>query len=331
MKKYSAYISHITNLRDDLQKSLEFIGWKNQVEKGSTVFVKPNFTYPYYKEGITTSPELLRIFLEILKDRAGEVIVGESNGGNNSFTADDAFRGHSMHEICRETGATLVNLSKLPSISVEDIIQGKKIKVILPKFLLNDIGCFISVPVLKVHVMTTVTLSIKNLWGCYPDTMRCLHHQDLSRKLALITKKLNPKLAIIDGNYALNGHGPMYGEAKKTNLIISSDNPVVADALGTAVMGIPISDVESILMSSRQGLGVTDLTKVKINDNWRKFKMDFKVKRTLVDNLSSVLFNSEILARMVMCSPFTPIAYSLVKYLRNSQEQMVVDDLKRSL
>ena len=217
--------------------------------KRSTVFVKPNFTYPYYKEGITTSPQLLRFLLEILKDRQGGD-CGESNGGNNSFTADDAFKGHNMHKICREAGATLVNLSKMPSMSVEDTIQGKKVKVLLPEFLINDIDCFISVPVLKVHVMTKVTLSIKNLWGCYPDTMRCLHHQNLSHKLTLIAKTLNPRLVIVDGIYALDGHGPMYGTAKETNLLISSDNPVVADSLGTAVMGISIKDVENIQIAS---------------------------------------------------------------------------------
>jgi uncharacterized protein (DUF362 family) len=329
VEKYSAYISHITNLKDDLLKSLEFVEWKKQVEKGSTVFVKPNFTYPYYKEGITTSPELLRFLLEILKDRAGEVIVGESNGGNNSFTADDAFKGHNMHEICRETGATLVNLSKMPSLPVEETIQGRKVKVFLPKFLVNDIDCFISVPVLKVHVMTKVTLSIKNLWGCYPDTMRCLHHQNLSRKLTLITKTLNPRLMIIDGIYALDGHGPMYGVAKKANILISSNNPVVADSLGTAVMGISIRDVESILIASSQGLGTTDLTRVRMNEDWKKFIMSFHVKRTIVDNLSILLFNSEILAKIVMQSSLTPLIYKSARCLRTMEEQEVANDLEK--
>ncbi len=328
MEEYSAYISHITSLKEDLLKSLEFVEWKKQVKKGATIFVKPNFTYPYYKEGITTSPELIRSLLEILKGRAGEVIVGESDGGNNSFTADDAFNGHNMHEICRDTGATLVNLSKMPSISVGETIQERKVKIILPRLLVNDIDCFISVPVLKVHAMTTVTLSIKNLWGCYPDTMRCLHHQDLSRKLTLITKTLKPRLVIIDGIYSLDGHGPMYGIAKKTNILISSNNPVVADTLGTAIMGIPIKDIEHIRIASNQGLGISDLSKVKMNDDWKNYSMKFHMNRTLVDNLSLLVFNSEILAKIVMCSPITPLAYGLIKYLRNTQEQTVVDDLK---
>ena len=58
----------------------------------------------------------------------------------------------------------------------EEMIWGerKKVKVQLPNLLLEEIDCFISVPVLKVHVMTGVTLSIKNLWECHPDTMRGL-------------------------------------------------------------------------------------------------------------------------------------------------------------
>lgn len=52
---YSAYITEVDEyLKGNLAKSLEFINWKAQVKKESTVFVKTHFTFPYYKEGITT-------------------------------------------------------------------------------------------------------------------------------------------------------------------------------------------------------------------------------------------------------------------------------------
>jgi len=71
---YSARITDIANPKEDLLKSLEFCNWKEQVKTDSTVFVKPNFTFPYFKEGITTRPELLKNLLEIIKDRADNVI-----------------------------------------------------------------------------------------------------------------------------------------------------------------------------------------------------------------------------------------------------------------
>jgi uncharacterized protein (DUF362 family) len=110
--------------------------------------------------------------LEIIKDRADNVIVVKSCGGNYSFSADEAFKGHNVCEIYRETGVDLVILSKRPLRIVEDKINGKKVKVLLPELLLDEIDCFTSVPVLKVHVMTGVTLSIKNLWGYCPDTIK---------------------------------------------------------------------------------------------------------------------------------------------------------------
>jgi uncharacterized protein (DUF362 family) len=125
--EYRAYITKIGDLKQDIRDSLSFIGWENHVNKGDAVFVKPNFTYPFYKEGITTNPVVLQSLLELLKDRASRVIVGESDGGNHSFTADQAFKGHGMHEICKETGAELVNLSTLPLRYIEDTIQGKKV------------------------------------------------------------------------------------------------------------------------------------------------------------------------------------------------------------
>ena len=63
----------------------------------------------------------------------------------------------------------------------------------------------------------------------------------------------------MDAKYALDGHGPMYGEAKRLDMILSSNNPVVIDSLGTAIMGIPLETAEHILIAEKEGLGITDL------------------------------------------------------------------------
>lgn len=111
MNDYFAYISKISDLRINIEKSLRFIHFTDSIHNDSTVFIKPNFTYPFYKEGITTNPMVIQELLGLLKDRAGRVIVGESDGGNRSFTADAAFKGHGIPAICKETGLELVNLS----------------------------------------------------------------------------------------------------------------------------------------------------------------------------------------------------------------------------
>jgi uncharacterized protein (DUF362 family) len=306
---------------------MEFINWKEKVKSDSVVFIKPNFTYPFYKEGITTNPELLRHFLKLIKTRANRVIVGESDGGNHSFTAEDSFNGHGMYEICKELDVELISLSKSKSRFIEEKIAGKKVKVQVPELLINDIDVFISVPVLKVHAMTNATLSMKNLWGCFPDTMRCLHHKDLDYKLPLLTKLMDIKIILTDALYSLDGHGPMYGTPKKTNMLYSCDNPVAADSLGVHLMGLKLSEVKHVLKAEKAGLGSTDLNNIKMNDDWKKYMVNIRGKKSFSDYLSIPLFKSALLAKIVMDSPFTPLIYKLIPSIRNKDEQMVNREL----
>jgi uncharacterized protein (DUF362 family) len=321
-KMHSAYIAEVNeDLKTGLLKGLEFINWKSLVKNDSTIFVKPNFTFPEHRRGITTTPELIRCLLTILKDASDSVILGESDGGNHSFKAEEAFRGHQMYEICKEAGVELVNLTNIPSKFVESEIQGKKVKIQLPKILLEKVDCFISVPVLKVHVMTGVSLGLKNLWGCYPDAMRCLNHKYLDRKLALMAKILNPKITLIDGLYGLDDHGPLFGNPIKMDLVLMSDNVVVADTLGAMVMNIPLKKAEHINVAEKEGVGTTNLENVMNNADWRKYQRDFRIRKTFLDRASSVLFNSESIAKLVMNSPFTPLIYDVAGSFRSPEEK----------
>jgi len=329
-EKSWAYVDKFgDDLKSSLRKALQFVNWGKYIHQNSTVFVKPNFTFPYYKEGITTSPQLIKSLLEIIKERTNTVILGESDGGRGSFTAEEAFRGHGMHEICKKVGVELVNLSNLPWKYVESRVQSKKVKVQVPRLLLDKTDCFISVPVLKVHVITGVSLSMKNLWGCYPDRMRCLHHQSFSHKLTLMAKLLKPKIVIVDGTYALNKHGPMYGEAVRKNLVLAADNPVVADALGAMILGIPLRKVKHVLVAEKEGIGTTDLREVRVNNDWREFVMQAQIKKTLIDRASTLLFYSDLLAKLVMDSPVTPLIYTAASILRSKEEREVVNQLRK--
>ena len=325
---FTAHTAEVSqDLKSNILDCLNFISWRESARKDSVVFVKPNFTFPRYSQGVTTSPELLRCLLEIVKGRSSAVIVGESDGGNRSFKAEEAFKGHRMYKICKEVGVDLVNLSTLPSKFVQSEIQSRKVKVKLPKLILEKVDCFISVPVLKVHVITGVSLGLKNLWGCYPDTMRCLHHQNLERKLALMAKLLNPKITVIDGLFALNGHGPMFGEPVKMNLLLGSNNVVVADTLGAMTMGVPLEKAKHILMAAKEGIGTTNLESVKINTDWTQFARKFHIRKTLLDRASSILFHSHIAAKLVMDSPFTSLVYKVGSVLRSPEEKSVASEI----
>ncbi|MDH5690983.1 MAG: DUF362 domain-containing protein, partial [Candidatus Bathyarchaeota archaeon] len=179
----------------------------------------------------------------------------------------------------------------------------------------------------KVHVLTGVSLGIKNLWGCYPDTMRCLHHRNLDRKLALIAKLLDPKITVVDGLYALDGHGPMFGQPKKTNLILTSNNVVVADTLGAMIMGLPLKKAKHILTAEKEGVGTANLENIVINTDWTRYRRQFHIRKTLMDRASSLLFHSQMVSKLVLDSPFTPLVYGVAGRLRSREEKAVVSEL----
>ncbi len=326
--KYKIYIDEIgDDPKSALRNGLEFIQWHKYIDKNSKVLVKPNFTFPYYKEGVTTNPDLLKSLLEILKSRTNAVVLGESDGGNHSFRADEAFAGHNMYQICQEIGVEVANLSTLPSEIIESRILGKTVKVQLPKLLLKEIDCFISVPVLKVHVMTTVSLSLKNSWGCVPDTMRGMHHQNLSHKLALIASLIKPKIIVMDGTYALNKHGPMYGEPVKRNLVLIADNTVAADALGAGLMGFSPQSIKHISVAEKAGLGSTRLEDVELNQDWQQYKRQSQIEKTFIDRISSIPFHSDAMAKLIFDSPLTSPIYKVAGLLRNPREREIASQL----
>ena len=299
------------NLERDLKTALEQLKWRDYIKTDSRIFVKPNYTVPFFVPGITTNRCVVEALLGILKDRVDEVFVGEADGGDESFTAEYSLKNHGVPEICKKTGATMINLSEVRRVRVTDTICGRKVEVTLPAPLLG-MDETISVPVLKVHVMTTVSLSLKNLWGCHPSTLRLLDHKYLSERLALIARTINLKFVVVDAIYGLNRHGPMDGEAVPVGAILVGNNPVATDATATRLMGFDPRDVHHILIANKAGLGPIETEKITVLDGLSQFQQHFYVQRNTLDQLSALTFKSNILNKFVSDSSFSILLYKIV-------------------
>lgn len=141
----------------------------------------------------------------------------------------------------------------------------------------------------------------------------------------MITKLLSPKIAVIDGIYGLDGHGPMYGDPVKMDLIITSYNPVVADVLGALIMVFSPKKIGKIRMVEKEGLGTTNLEEVRINKDWRPYKRQFHIERTFLDRISVLPFKSDFIARVVFDSSLTPLIHKVVNMLKSSEERIEWD------
>jgi len=306
------YIGNATENRErELRAAFDYIGLDKELSTPRKIFVKPNFTFPRPVQGVTTSREMLEDTLTLLGERGAEVFVGESDGGYGSFTAAEAFAGQGLFDICRRTGAQPLDLSKEELDEYSGVIGGKEVSVRLARVLVEEVDLTISLPVLKVHAMTTVSLSMKNLWGCYPTDLRLLEHSELDRKLVLISKLVKARFGIVDATYGLDKHGPMEGKAKFLGKFIASNDLIALDTACARMMGF-VPDKILHLHNLTSYMSPTGNTQPLPNEDLTRYEWGFTLQRNFIDSLSFACFHNDLLARIVFDSPFTRPIYALM-------------------
>ena len=130
-----------------------------------TIFIKPNMSHPEYVPGVVTDPAMLGELVGLLRDRAEEVIVGESDGFN--YSCDLAFKKTGIEKAVRKAGGTVTNLSEDQVVKVKFLSGGPLEELFLPKTVL-DADSVVDVALMKTHEFAVYSGAIKNLFGCVP-------------------------------------------------------------------------------------------------------------------------------------------------------------------
>jgi uncharacterized protein (DUF362 family) len=253
-KKAGVYIGYQgKRVERTINEALEWIGWKDLITRDSYVFLKPNLTYPVPKPGVTTTPSFIEAVMRVIKTRTEHVMVGEADGGYNSWSADLAFQSHGLPALCLKHDVKLINLSKEPCEEVVVRVGKKDLPLQFPRLLLRGIDVFISLPVPKIHAITVMSGGIKNQWGCIPDGMRIVYHPYFDQMILEINELLGDQLAIADGTYFLNRKGPMDGEAVKMNLVLASNSLGALDKAICTIMRLNVNRIRYLRHAQLQG------------------------------------------------------------------------------
>ncbi len=222
-----------------VQSALEQAGLLADLCHTTRVALQPNLTYPYYKQGMTTSPLVIREAVKVLRQYTAHIAVVETDGGYGAWQATEAFAGHGIYELGKQYDVEVVNLCDEPREMIS-FSSGKRIHQLpLPVRLLHETDLFISMPVPKIHAMTGLTLAYKNQWGCVPDVMRLRRHYVFDAIVA-INKALKPAV-LADGTYFLDRNGPMDGDPVRMDLIIAASDAGAFDRYVSELMGLSCS------------------------------------------------------------------------------------------
>ena len=255
------------------------------VVRGKGVLLKPNAGRIAAPEAaVTTHPEVVAAAIDAFIEAGAVVSVGESPiAGVKTIEALEAC---GIAAVVRERDCSLIDMDERRFVSV-DIPGGLAIQElkVCPDVLEHDI--VVSIPVMKMHMHTGVTLSIKNMKGCLwrrskidlhmlPPVAGCEDDKSLNIAIADMASVLSPHLAIIDGNFGMEGMGPSAGGVRELGAVVVGINPFAADAVACTLMGVDSSDVPHLKMAAERGFGITDTERINVTpENWRDLAVPF--------------------------------------------------------
>lgn len=281
-----------------VQQGLEWVHLGQKLKWGDTVCVKPNLTFPTYREGVMTNPRALEALVVHLKSFTDKIIICEADGGGyNRFSMDEVFRKTGIADFAKRHGVRICNMSFVQSRSVSCQIGRKTLSVPLPSFLLDEAHLFVTMPVPKVHSNTIVSLALKNQWGLIQEpALRLKLHPFFKEVIYEVSKLLPRALAVVDGNFGLNRNGPLRGDPVLLNWVLISDDLFVTDLVVSDMMGFDWHTIPYLRYAFERE-GIKSLEGVELNRDYRDFKKDkFFLKRDWTDYPGLLTFNSRFLA-----------------------------------
>lgn len=279
-----------------LSDAIHAVNSMKSIPAGSRVFIKPNFTFPFFKKGVTTPPDLLRAVVEVLLEMGARVTIGEGGASLDVFNLDDSFTDHGVYDLQREYGVKVTHLRDEEIVYKDFSSKRAGCKVPLPKALIEDTDLFVTLPVPKVHAMTTVSLAFKNQWGCIAARKRFLFHPCFNEIIAGIHKLLPPQLVICDGRYVLTDNGPMFGTMKAGNFLAVSDHIGSFDVAMCRLMGYDHMKIDHIRHMVKAGLALEQWADIECNADPADFRpFQFNLKRTLQNYIALAGFHSSLI------------------------------------
>lgn len=230
--------------------------------RNKSVLIKPNLGFLSSSgTGIVTHCEVVRGVIRFMKEAGALPFVGDSCifGVNQQ----EAFEKSGALSVTREEGVDLINLDEGEPVVIE-IRAPLAVDQVKISSHVAHADCIVSVPVMKTHMYTIASLSLKNMKGClYQREKMRFHHlreeerfaswhafKNLDRAVADLSSGLYADLVVIDGIVAMEGLGPMIGEPKPLGLVLAAEDPIAADTAAAYLMGFKGEEIPHLHLAA---------------------------------------------------------------------------------
>src|SRR5258708_1657631 len=220
---------------------IEQVGGMSSVLKGKKIAVlKPNFVAGRSAEtGSTTSFALLKAVAEEVRACGAEPVLCETPG--TEFDREATYTILGVEKFCVDNGIRIVRVDPEGGEADWQTLQpagAKRLrKFRTPKLLLE--AALINLPVLKTHVVSAMTLSMKNPMGILPrPDRRSMHTFGIDQSIVDMNLGIKPDLIIVDGSVGQDGEGPLYGDQADLQVLVAGHQSLAVDLACCKLVGI---------------------------------------------------------------------------------------------
>ena len=227
---------------------------------GKRILIKPNHLDFVDPHPVTTSPEVIGAVVKLMRTLgAEEIVVGEGS----------AFR-RDLGSVAEKSGlSAILEKQKVPLIDInyDDprplLARGSwflDLDQIWFPYHVREADLIISVPKLKTHHWTGVSLSMKNLFGTVPGSRygwpkNFLHFNRIPLSILGVYQTIPKTISIVDGIVGMEGDGPLFGNPVEHGLLAMGQDPVAVDSICANLMGFNAEEIEYLFLADWAGVG----------------------------------------------------------------------------
>jgi uncharacterized protein (DUF362 family)/ferredoxin len=231
------------------------VGGMASVIKGRKIAVlKPNFVAGRSAEtGSTTSFALLKAVAEEVHACGAVPVLCETPG--TEFDREATYTILGVEQFCADHDISILRID--PEGGEKDWIElrppGARClrRFRMPRILQE--ACLINLPVLKTHVVSTMTLSMKNPMGILPrPDRRAMHTFGIAQSIVDMNLGIKPDLSIVDGSVGQDGEGPLYGDKADLQVLVAGRNSLAVDLACCQLVAVRPRDVPHLKLALAQ-------------------------------------------------------------------------------
>jgi uncharacterized protein (DUF362 family) len=305
-------------------------GLEDLVRPKSRVLIKPNIaSRDRSGTGKVTDARVTEAVARIVQQKKpASIVIGEGSAVGFDFPdLQDtmmALEESGTRAVAEKLGIPVVDLNRDAhrELEVPGAFVLKKVKIARTA-LESDV--IVSIPVMKTHIRSAVTLSLKNMKGVMPGgEKRKTHQLGLELAIADLNSVARPHFAVVDGLVGMEGLWEYPEDCVPMGVVGASRDPVALDSVFARVMGVEVPEVMHLQYCQNRGLGIADPERIEtvgvpVAEIRRPFRRAFEIVKTRYPGLT-------ILAEKA-CTGCTNEFISTLIYIRLAQQVDRLDGL----